>query len=80
MRKIFLQTVLMAMIIYSNAQKTPCTTNPAYRQFDFWIGEWDVYARNGKKTGIARLNSFLTVALFLKTGKVLMLTMKFFIQ
>ncbi len=70
----------MAMIIYSNAQKNPCTTNPACRQFDFWVGEWDGYERNGKKPGIVRLNSFLTVALFLKTGKVRMPAKEFFIQ
>jgi hypothetical protein len=23
----------------------------SYRQFDFWLGEWDVYSREGKKVG-----------------------------
>ncbi len=27
--------------VYENAY--PCATNPKQRQFDFWIGEWDVY-------------------------------------
>jgi hypothetical protein len=28
----------------------PCTT-PEYRQFDFWIGDWDVQAPNGQPAG-----------------------------
>lgn len=28
----------------------PCTTRPEYRQFDFWIGEWDVQA-GGNQAG-----------------------------
>lgn len=26
----------------------PCSTDTTYRQFDFWIGEWEVYGSNGK--------------------------------
>ncbi len=28
----------------------PCLTGKDYRHFDFWLGEWDVYA-NGRKVG-----------------------------
>jgi tetratricopeptide (TPR) repeat protein len=28
----------------------PCA-GPEYRQFDFWLGEWDVFAPNGQKIG-----------------------------
>ncbi len=36
----------------SNAQPPakPCGASPEYRQFDFWIGEWDVTA-NGNRAG-----------------------------
>jgi tetratricopeptide (TPR) repeat protein len=27
----------------------PCPTDPRYRSFDFWLGDWDVYV-NGEKT------------------------------
>ncbi len=40
------------------AQK-PCATNPVYRQFDFWIGEWDVYAKNGRLAGDSRIELIL---------------------
>jgi tetratricopeptide (TPR) repeat protein len=29
---------------------TPCSA-PEYRQFDFWVGSWDVYAPNGQMVG-----------------------------
>jgi len=29
-----------------------------YRQFDFWIGSWDVYGPAGKKVGESRIESF----------------------
>lgn len=37
----------------------PCGTNPVYRQFDFWIGNWDVFALNGKKAGESRIERLL---------------------
>jgi hypothetical protein len=33
-------------------------TGPAYRQFDFWIGNWDVFGPAGKKVGESRIESF----------------------
>jgi hypothetical protein len=29
---------------------TPCA-DPEYRQFDFWLGDWDVYGPQGKRAG-----------------------------
>jgi hypothetical protein len=34
----------------------PCRT-PEYRQFDFWLGEWDVETPDGKRAGGNRLTS-----------------------
>lgn len=28
-----------------------CMNTPAYRQFDFWVGEWDVFNKNNKQVG-----------------------------
>lgn len=36
----------------------PCTA-PAHREFDFWIGEWDVTAPDGKPAGTNRIESVL---------------------
>jgi len=32
------------------ADPTPCAT-PEYRQFDFWLGEWEVRTPDGKRAG-----------------------------
>ncbi len=48
------------------AQKTPCTSNPLYRQFDFWIGEWDAYGLNGKKAGESKISLILDSCIILE--------------
>jgi hypothetical protein len=40
----------------SNARQAPCS-RPEHRQFDFWIGEWDVTLPNGRSAGINRIRS-----------------------
>lgn len=32
-------------------QTNPCEENPHYRDFDFWIGEWEVFTADGSKAG-----------------------------
>ncbi|NIV94632.1 tetratricopeptide repeat protein [candidate division KSB1 bacterium] len=29
----------------------PCEYDPKHREFDFWVGEWDVYNKRGQKVG-----------------------------
>ena len=54
---------LMAMAERSTAQETqaskpaPCSA-PEHRQFDFWLGEWDVYAK-GKLVGHNHITAIL---------------------
>ena len=36
----------------------PCEHDPRYRRFDFWIGEWDVFAR-GRPAGTSRIDPLL---------------------
>ena len=52
---IFSAGVLAAQAPVAN----PCSTNPVYRQFDFWIGNWEVFALNGKKAGESRIERLL---------------------
>lgn len=35
----------------AKAQAKPCSTRPESRQFDFWVGEWDVYNAQGQLAG-----------------------------
>lgn len=39
--------------LLAQAQKAvrPCTASPEYRQFDFWIGDWDVQTAGGQPAG-----------------------------
>jgi len=46
--------------------RKPCAANPIYRQFDFWIGDWDVYALNGKKAGDSRIELILDSCVILE--------------
>ena len=53
--------LLIAVACYGNilqAQKPPCS-NSFYRQFDFWIGEWEAFAPNGKKGGDSKISLML---------------------
>lgn len=38
------------------ARPAPCS-QPEHRQFDFWIGEWDVTAPNGRRAGTNRIRA-----------------------
>ncbi len=49
-----LQSDLRFKEVLSQAQKAsrPCTASPEFRQFDFWIGEWDVQSNgSGQPAG-----------------------------
>lgn len=41
------------------AQKSPCGSNPVYRQFDFWVGNWEAYGLNGNKAGDSKISLIL---------------------
>jgi hypothetical protein len=67
MHQFILLLLFSSMISFSNAQssKPPCS-EPAYRQFDFWIGEWDVYGKNGQKGGDSRISLILDSCIILE--------------
>jgi len=39
------------------APPPPACLTAEYRQFDFWLGEWEVFLPNGKKAGDSRIES-----------------------
>ena len=53
---------------YLSAQ-VPCNANPVYRQFDFWIGEWDVFGKNGNKAGDSKIELILDSCIILENWK-----------
>jgi hypothetical protein len=40
------------------AQK-PCDANPKYSEFDFWVGEWEVYDLKGNIAGKSKISKIL---------------------
>lgn len=60
MKKIITLIALSTVIGVAAAQKgkLPCS-NPVYRQFDFWIGEWEAFGLNGKKAGDSKISLIL---------------------
>ncbi len=60
--------LMIAVACYGNilqAQKLPCS-NPVYRQFDFWIGEWEAFGINGKKAGDSKITVILDSCIILE--------------
>ncbi len=60
MQKLILLSLFSILFSVANAQnnKLPCS-GPLYRQFDFWIGEWEAYAPTGKKGGDSKISLML---------------------
>src|SRR5689334_11536429 len=52
---LLLLPVFFSLIV--SAQK-PCSA-PEYRQFDFWIGEWEAFGKNGQKAGDSKISLVL---------------------
>lgn len=71
MRKCLLFLPLITFAYITNAQQTasPCTTNPVYRQFDFWIGNWEVFGPKGKKAGDSKIELILDSCIVLENWK-----------
>lgn len=45
---------------------SPCQA-PEYRQFDFWLGVWDVYNPSGIKVGDSRIERFIGSCVLLES-------------
>ena len=65
MRKLFFCFTGCFFITALIAQKLPCS-KPEYRQFDFWIGEWEAFGLNGKKAGDSRISLILDSCIILE--------------
>ena len=50
--------VVTRLATLARIQAAACTT-PEYRQFDFWVGDWDVFGPAGARTGTNRVDRLL---------------------
>ena len=58
---VVLVTLLAASgVAQAEAPKPPDCSAPEYRQFDFWLGDWDVPAPNQQPTGHSHIESILS--------------------
>lgn len=61
-RSFLLITILFSVQLI--AQK-PCSL-PVFRQFDFWVGEWEAFAPNGNKGGDSKISIILDSCIILE--------------
>ncbi len=59
MKKILLYIIISFFILSIQAQnRRPCSA-PEYRQFDFWLGDWEAFSPNGNKGGDSKISLML---------------------
>jgi len=51
--------LFIAHSAFSQQQPAPCSQDSSFRQFDFWIGEWEVKGHDGTVYGKNRIESIL---------------------
>jgi len=58
----------LVLCFVAKAQPTqhPCSANPVYRQFDFWIGKWEAFGPGGKKGGDSKIELLLDSCIILE--------------
>jgi hypothetical protein len=64
MKKLLFLSLLFCLSLQVLAQ-LPCS-GPAYRQFDFWIGEWEAFGTNGQKAGDSKVSLVLDSCIILE--------------
>jgi len=64
---IFLLSVsFISLIVKAQVSTSGSCNDQLYRQFDFWVGEWDVYAKNGNKAGDSKISIILDSCIILE--------------
>lgn len=56
---ILLLLLTMGATVTANDAPPPACTAAEYRQFDFWLGEWEVFGKAGKPVGRSRIEAVL---------------------
>jgi hypothetical protein len=58
-------TFLLAQMPLRSFAQIPCS-QPEFRQFDFWIGDWEAYNKAGKKSGDSKISLILDSCIILE--------------
>ena len=64
--KYILVLITFFITFQSFSQKSPCETDSIYKQFDFWIGSWEVYDLRNNKAGDSKISSVLNSCIILE--------------
>lgn len=64
MKRIISLITVVLFVLHTSAQR-PCSS-PVYRQFDFWLGEWDAFGKNGQKAGDSKISLILDSCIILE--------------
>ncbi len=62
-QNIFIMGLLI--IAQSAIAQSPCST-PEFRQFDFWVGEWEAFGPKGNKSGDSKITVILDSCVILE--------------
>ena len=68
----YLYVLLFAVLFLSTSfaqklpPKSPCVTDEIYRQFDFWIGDWEAFNLKGNKAGDSKISLILDSCIILE--------------
>jgi hypothetical protein len=54
-----------SIIVLNGRAQLPCS-KPQFRQFDFWVGEWEAFATNGNKAGESKISVLLDSCVILE--------------
>lgn len=65
MKQILLFFLVFISVQNIVAQKLPCSL-PAFRQFDFWVGEWEAFSPDSKKGGDSKISILLDSCVILE--------------
>ncbi len=64
MKKIY-SCICFSFFVLNVAAQRPCS-GPEYRQFDFWVGEWEAFSPNGNKGGDSKISIILDSCVILE--------------
>lgn len=57
--------ICYSFLVFNAAAQRPCSA-PEFRQFDFWIGDWEAFAPNGNKGGDSKISIILDSCVILE--------------
>jgi len=58
--------LLFGILTFSAFAQKPCESNSKYNEFDFWIGEWDVYSKKENLAGTSKISKILDNCIILE--------------